>query len=61
MPRYAEPTASPEVPTRQSINLDDLQEQAEKLVALLRDRQPGLISWHMFLAERLKNLRAMIS
>lgn len=29
---------------KKGINLDELQEKAEKLVALLRDRQPGFMS-----------------
>jgi len=38
------------------VSLDELQREMEKLVALLKERQYGQISWHMFLNERLKNL-----
>jgi len=42
------------------MDLDKLQAEAEKLVALLKDRQPGLMTWNGFLAERLTNIREMI-
>jgi hypothetical protein len=37
-------------------SLDELQTEAEKLLSLLKDRQPGLATWNMFLYERLQNL-----
>ncbi len=43
------------------VNLDELQEETEKLLALLKDRQPGLMTWHEFLHERLQNLYVLIS
>jgi hypothetical protein len=42
------------------LTFDRLQEEVEKLFALLKDRQPGLMSWHALLNERLSNLRAML-
>lgn len=42
------------------INLDDLQQVAEKLVALLKDRQLGLMSWNAAMYERLKEMKALI-
>ena len=38
-----------------------LQGEAEKLLALLKDRQLGLMSWHMFMNERLTNMHGLIS
>ena len=29
------------------VNLDELQVEAQRLVKLLEDRQPGLMTWHM--------------
>ena len=31
------------------INLDKLQGEAEKLLSLLKDRQPGLMAWNEFM------------
>jgi hypothetical protein len=42
------------------MNLDDLQNEVEKLLALLRDRQPGLFAWNDFMRERLSAIKAMI-
>lgn len=42
------------------MNLDELQVEVEKLLSLLKDRQPGLVTWHMFIGERLKALKKMI-
>ena len=39
-----------------SIDLDVLQSEAEKLLALLNDRQPGIIAWHEFMKERLESI-----
>ena len=44
---------------RDTIDLDELQAEAEKLVALLEDRHPGLMTWNMFLQQRLQNLRRL--
>lgn len=38
------------------MNLEKLQEETEKLLALLQDRQPGLMTWNMFLKERLESV-----
>lgn len=46
---------------KRKINFDKLQEDAEKLVSLLKDRQPGLFTWNAFLHERLRNLRRLTS
>lgn len=43
------------------INLDDLQQETEKLLALLTDRQPGLMTWNMFMQESLQNLHELTS
>lgn len=42
------------------MNLDELHAEVRKLLSLLDDRQPGLISWNMFLEERLKSIAKMI-
>ena len=39
--------------------LDKLQAEVEKLLSLLKDRQPGLMTWNMFLEERLKTIQKM--
>lgn len=41
---------------RKIMDLDKLQEETEKLLVLLQDRQRGLMTWNMFLEERLKNI-----
>lgn len=43
------------------IDLDGLQVEAEKLLALLNDRETGLSSWWTFLEERLWNLHKLTS
>jgi hypothetical protein len=43
------------------MDLDKLQAEVEKLLSLLQDRQPGLISWNMFMEERLKSIVKMIA
>ncbi|HEY9585211.1 MAG: hypothetical protein A3D65_02385 [Candidatus Lloydbacteria bacterium RIFCSPHIGHO2_02_FULL_50_13] len=43
------------------ITLDKLQEETEKLLALLKDRQPYLMIWNIFVRERLINLHALAS
>jgi uncharacterized membrane-anchored protein len=44
---------------KEGVNLDDLQGEAERLLALLKDRQPGHATWHSFLEERLRKLHAL--
>jgi len=46
---------------KKSINLDDLQQEVEKLLALLKDRQQGLMTWNEFMQERLQNLYKLSS
>lgn len=41
------------------MDLDKLQNEVEKLLALLKDRQPGFMTWNMFLAERLSAIKKM--
>ena len=36
------------------MDLDKLQEETEKLLSLLRDRQQGMMTWNCFLGERLR-------
>lgn len=43
------------------VDLDELQEEAEKIVALLKDRHPGLITWNNLLLERVQNLHGLTS
>ena len=45
---------------KNQLSLDNLQEKTEKVLALLRDRQTGLVSWNMFLHERLSELHALL-
>lgn len=42
------------------MNLDELQSEVEKLLSLLRDRQTGLMSWNMFLEDRLKKIKVLM-
>ncbi|MCX6810377.1 MAG: hypothetical protein NTY30_01400 [Candidatus Berkelbacteria bacterium] len=48
-------------PKAKSINLDQLQGEVEKLLALLIDRQPGMMSWNQCLGERLDGILALIA
>lgn len=41
------------------MNLDELQTETEKLLALLNDRQPGFMTWNLFLVERLTAIKKM--
>lgn len=42
------------------MNLDELQIEIEKLLSLLNDRQPGMMTWNMFLRERLEAIKKML-
>ncbi|MEK7089288.1 MAG: hypothetical protein AAB920_00530, partial [Patescibacteria group bacterium] len=52
--RVREATGAP------GIDLDELQTEAEKLVALLKDREHGLIGWNICMRERLTKLHSLI-
>lgn len=41
------------------LDLDELQQEAQKLVALLKDRQPGLMTWNEMVRDRLTSIHAM--
>ncbi len=43
-----------------TIDLDELQYEAEKLVSLLQDRHPDLMSWNDWLFRRLTKLKELI-
>ena len=45
--------------TKKGIDLDELQRETERLLSLLRDRQPGLMSWNEFMHEQLTKLHAL--
>lgn len=45
----------------QTIDLNDLQREVEKLLAFLNDRQTGHMSWHKFMKERLENIHKFTS
>ena len=42
------------------MDLDKLQNEAEKLLALLKDRQPGLFTWKIMLVERINSIRKLM-
>ena len=44
-----------------TIDLDQLQAEAEQLVLLLKDRQPGLFSWGDMLRSRMIRIRQLLS
>jgi len=44
-----------------NIDLNKLQSETEKLLDLLKDRQPGLATWNLLLRERLENLKKLIT
>lgn len=37
-------------------SIEQLKEEARKLLSLLEDPQPGLFTWNMFLEERMKRI-----
>lgn len=47
--------------TQVDLDLDELQQETERLLALLKDRQIGALSWNIFMRERLQNVRALTS
>lgn len=47
--------------TKDGISLDELQQETQKLLALLQDRQPGILGWHDFMHDRLVNLHRLTS
>lgn len=40
-------------------DLNSVQEEAQRLVAILNDRHPGLMTWNMMLAQRLEKVHAL--
>lgn len=56
--RQKEPSLS-KVEGEKGVNLDELKQEAEKLLALLKDPQPGLMAWNGFMQERLQNLQKL--
>ena len=46
---------------KKGISLDELQEETEKLLSLLKNRHPGLVTWNDFMRERLQNLHKLTS
>ena len=42
-------------------SLDELQQRAERLVVLLKDRHPGLMTWNMIFREWLQSLHKIVS
>lgn len=42
------------------MNLDELQKEVEKLLSLLKDRQQGMMTWNLFLSDRLTSIKGMI-
>lgn len=42
------------------MDLNELQAEVEKLLSLLRDRHPGMMTWNLFLRERLKTIKSLI-
>lgn len=49
------------VKNNEGISLDDLQQETEKLLALLKERKPGHVTWNEFLQDRLRNLHKLAS
>mgnify|MGYP001562450634 CR=1 FL=1 len=45
---------------RAYVSYDELQDEAEKLLALLKERETGMFSWHMMINERLKAIHGII-
>lgn len=45
----------------QGINLDELQEETEKLLALLKDRQPGLFTWNELFKKKMEKTHSLLS
>ena len=46
---------------KKGFNLDELQQETKKLLSLLENRQPGLMTWNEFLYERLQGLYKLTS
>ena len=42
------------------VSHDALQEKAEKLIALLKERETGMFTWHMMLNEQLKEIHDIL-
>ncbi len=42
------------------VDLEDLYQESDRLTSLLKDRQPGLRTWHMFLHERMNGLLKLL-
>jgi hypothetical protein len=46
---------------KRSLNLDQLQEESDKMSNLLKDRQTGMVSWHQFMHERVNNMYSLVA
>lgn len=47
--------------SNEGVDLDQLQQETQKLLALLKDRQSDLMTWNDFFRERLTNLHKLIA
>lgn len=45
---------------KKGVNLDELQKEAERLVKLLQEREPGLATWNGAVLDQLRALKALI-
>lgn len=42
------------------VDLEDLYQESDRMTSLLKDREPGLATWHMFLRERMTNMLKLL-
>jgi hypothetical protein len=47
--------------TREGIDLNELQREAERLTMLLQDRHPGLWAWNDMLLRQAQKLKAILA
>jgi hypothetical protein len=45
----------------QGINLDELQRETQRLLNLLKNREPGLMTWNTFLRDQIVGMRSMLA
>jgi hypothetical protein len=61
MAKKAKTPRGKRVKEKKTISLDKLQEETEKLLVLLKNREHGLFVWNDFLRVRLQNLHKLTS
>ncbi len=48
-------------PSKKGVDLNELQGEVERMLELLKNRQPGLATWNSWMKERMEGLHRLTS